>query len=55
MGDNYELIPFDYENGGNQQSIFCHTWREALKKLKELSKQYYCVTLVVRTEKQGLK
>lgn len=54
MGDRYEIIPFDYENGGNQNSIYCRTYRQAKKLLKKLSKEYYCVTLNIRTDKKGL-
>lgn len=54
METNYEIVAWDYANGGWQETIRCHTWRQAQKIMKKLSKKYFCVKLVVRTNGQGL-
>lgn len=54
MGSKYEITPYDYENGGWQETITCDTWEEAQVVLGELSKKYYCVRMEVRTQKRGL-
>ena len=54
MGGNYEIICFDVMNGGNQSSIYVESYKEALELLEEFSKEFHCVTLVIRTDKKGL-
>lgn len=60
MGDKYEIqvLVRGFDEEMNEYSYihreYCSTWTEAYELLEKYSKKSNCVTLSVRTNKQGL-
>ncbi len=58
MGSKYEINAwgFDGEKGDYDwvKKETADTWEDAQRILREMSEQYHCVALYVRTDKRGL-